>query len=57
MERKTFYRLLLAVVLVLTFIYTLGLIGVVPFEVSYYITLFMVMLFIYLRFDAKARGD
>ncbi|ACJ16032.1 hypothetical membrane protein [Thermococcus onnurineus NA1] len=57
MERKTFYRLLLVVVLILTLIYTLGLMGVVPFEASYYITLFMLMLFIYLRLDAKARGE
>jgi len=59
MERKTVYRLLLILVLVLTVFYTLGLVGVVPFRVSYYITVFMIILFVVLRWDyhrGKGRG-
>ncbi|WP_297463341.1 hypothetical protein [Thermococcus sp.] len=53
MKKRTFYRILLAVVLVLTFVYTLGVLGVVPFEWSYYITIFMIVLFFYLRLDKR----
>ncbi len=49
MEKKTLYRLLLAFVLILTVVYTLGIIGVVPFEWSYYITIFMILLFFVLK--------
>ncbi|AJC72060.1 membrane protein [Thermococcus guaymasensis DSM 11113] len=51
MERKTAYRFLLLLVLILTVFYTLGLVGVIPFEVSYYITIFMIILFVLLRWD------
>lgn len=51
MERKAVYRALLLLVLVLTALYTLGLVGVVPFRVSYYITIFMILLFVILRID------
>ena len=51
MERKTFYRILLALVIVLTVVYTLGILGAVPFEWSYYITIFMIALFFYLRLE------
>lgn len=57
MERKTFYRILLVIALILTVVYTLGIMGLIPFEVSYYITIFMMILFIYLRFDARSRGE
>ena len=53
MERKRFYRLLLPVVIVLTFLYTLGLVGVVPFTVSYYITIVFIILFLFLRWEAR----
>jgi len=53
MERKRFYRLLLPVVIVLAFLYTLGLVGVVPFTVSYYITIFFIILFLFLRWEAR----
>ncbi len=53
MERKTFYRVLLAIVLVLTVVYTLGIMGVIPFQWSYYITIFMIILFFYLRLDKR----
>ena len=56
MERKTFYRLLLALVIVLTVVYTLGILGAVPFEWSYYITIFMIALFFYLRLEKMLRG-
>lgn len=57
MERKTFYRILLVIAIILTVVYTLGIMGLIPFEVSYYITIFMMILFIYLRFDARSRGE
>ncbi|ACS33017.1 Conserved hypothetical protein [Thermococcus gammatolerans EJ3] len=56
MERKTTYRFLLVLVLILTVFYTLGLVGVVPFKVSYYITIFMIVLFVLLRWDYH-RGE
>lgn len=49
MEKRSLYRFLLAVVLILTVVYTLGIIGVVPFEWSYYITIFMILLFFALK--------
>jgi len=49
MERKTAYRLLLVLVLVLAVVYTLGIVGIVPFTWSEYITVFMVILFFALR--------
>ena len=57
MERKTFYRILLAIVVILTIIYTLGIMGLIPFQWSYYITLFMIVLFIYLRLEKRLRGE
>jgi len=53
MERKTLYRILLVVVLILTVIYTLGILGLIPFQWSYYITIFMIVLFIVLRFEKR----
>lgn len=55
MERKTAYRMLLFLVLILTAAYTLGLAGLLPFRVSYYITLFMVLLFVILRAGTRGR--
>lgn len=57
MERKRFYRLLLPVVIVLGFLYTLGLVGVVPFTVSYYITIVFIILFLFLRWEARFGGN
>jgi predicted RND superfamily exporter protein len=57
MKRKTFYRILLVIVLVLTVVYTLGIMGLIPFRWSYYITLFMIVLFFYLKLDKMTRGD
>ncbi len=57
MERKTFYRILLAVVLVLAVIYTMGIMGLVPFAWSYYITIFMIVLFIALRLEKRLGGQ
>ncbi|WP_167911925.1 hypothetical protein [Thermococcus sp. 21S7] len=56
MERKTFYRILLVVVLILTVIYTLGIMGLIPFRWSYYITIFMIALFLALRIERRASG-
>ncbi|KPU62428.1 membrane protein [Thermococcus sp. EP1] len=55
MERKRLYRFLLPVVLFLVLLYTLGLVGVIPFMVSYYITIFLIFLFIFLRWEARVR--
>ena len=49
MEKKSLYRILLALVLVLTVVYTLGILGLVPFRWSYYITIFMIALFFALK--------
>jgi len=51
--KKEHYRILLIVVLILTFIYTLGLAGILPFMVSYYITIFMIFLFLFLRWESR----
>lgn len=51
MEWKTLYRVLLPVVLVLAVVYTLKIIGAVPFQWSYHLALFMIALFIYLYLD------
>ena len=51
MERKNAYRILLFLILFLTLLYTLGLVGVVPFRVSYYITILFIFIFIALRMD------
>ena len=51
MERKTVYRVLLVIVIILAVIFTLGVIGIVPFVWSEYITVFMVILFFVLRFS------
>lgn len=56
MERKTAYRILLLIVLLLAVVYTLGVIGVVPFRWSEYITIFMVLLFIALRFSKGSQA-
>ncbi|WP_167895007.1 hypothetical protein [Thermococcus sp. M36] len=56
MEKRTFYRILLAIVLVLAVVYTMGIMGLVPFQWSYYITIFMIVLFLYLRIDARING-
>ena len=53
MERRTLYRILLAVVLVLAVVYTMGIMGLVPFEWSYYITIFMIVLFVALRLEKR----
>ena len=57
MERKTVYRILLVIVIVLAVIFTLGVIGVVPFVWSEYITVFMVTLFFVLRFSKGAQSS
>lgn len=49
MEKKSLYRILLALVLVLTVVYTLGIMGLIPFRWSYYITIFMIVLFFALK--------
>jgi len=49
MEKKSLYRILLAIVLILTVVYTLGILGLVPFDWSYYITIFMIILFFALK--------
>ncbi len=49
MEKKSLYRILLALVLVLTVVYTLGIMGLIPFRWSYYITIFMIALFFALK--------
>ncbi|WP_457752406.1 hypothetical protein [Thermococcus sp.] len=49
MEKKVAYRFMLVVVLILTVLYTLGIMGVVPFTWSYYITIFMIFLFFALK--------
>ncbi len=54
MEKKTLYRLLLPLVLLLTIVYTLGIMGVVSFEWSYYITIFMIFLFFALKLFNRA---
>ncbi|WP_198362268.1 hypothetical protein [Thermococcus profundus] len=51
MERKTAYRALLVFVLILVFFYTLGIVGAIPFRVSYYITILFLFLFVALRMD------
>ncbi|CAI1493883.1 conserved protein of unknown function [Thermococcus nautili] len=57
MERKTVYRVLLVIVIILAVIFTLGVIGVVPFVWSEYITVFMVILFFVLRFSKGAQSS
>ncbi|WP_297535925.1 hypothetical protein [Thermococcus sp.] len=57
MERKTVYRILLVIVIVLAVIFTLGVIGIVPFVWSEYITVFMVILFFVLRFSKGAQSS
>ena len=46
---RTAYRVLLAVVLILAIVFTLGVIGVVPFRWSQYITVFMLVLYVILK--------
>ncbi|WP_297479695.1 hypothetical protein [Thermococcus sp.] len=55
MEKKTVYRVLLAIVIILAIIFTLGVVGIVPFVWSEYITVFMVILFFALRFSKGAQ--
>ncbi|GAB6135538.1 hypothetical protein [Thermococcus prieurii] len=57
MERKTVYRVLLVIVIILAVIFTLGVIGIVPFVWSEYITIFMVILFFALRFSKGAQSS
>jgi|GEM_PF-832172 len=57
MDRKTLYRVLLVIVLVLTVVYTMGIIGIIPFQWSYYITIFMIVLFFYLKLDKMSEGE
>ncbi|MEO2151082.1 MAG: hypothetical protein ABGW50_00265 [Thermococcus sp.] len=57
MERRTAYRVLLVIVIILAIIFTLGVIGVVPFVWSEYITVFMVVLFFALRFSKGAQSS
>ncbi len=56
MERKTAYRVLLLIVVLLAVVYTLGIVGLVPFRWSEYITLFMVLLFILLRINKGSQA-
>ncbi|WP_258084539.1 hypothetical protein [Thermococcus thermotolerans] len=56
MEKRTFYRILLAIVLILAVVYTMGIMGLVPFQWSYYITIFMIVLFIYLKIEKRLQG-
>ncbi|WP_200956746.1 hypothetical protein [Thermococcus barophilus] len=51
--KKEHYRILLIVVLALAFIYTLGLAGILPFAVSYYITILFIFLFLFLRWESR----
>ncbi|WP_297520336.1 hypothetical protein [Thermococcus sp.] len=58
MEKKDYYRALLAIVLVLAVVYTLGILGIVPFRWSYYITIFMIILFFALKlYDRFSRAS
>jgi len=57
MERKTLYRAMLVVVIVLAIIFTLGVVGLVPFVWSEYITVFMIILFFALRFNRGAQSS
>ena len=51
--KKEHYRMLLVLVLILSAIYTLGLVGVLPFAVSYYITILFIFLFLFLRWQKR----
>ena len=51
--KKEHYRMLLVLVLILTAIYILGLAGVLPFAVSYYITILFIFLFLFLRWQKR----
>jgi len=53
MRRRTLYRGLLVLVAFLVFLYTLGVAGFIPFRVSYYITLFLILLFVLLRWEGR----
>lgn len=53
MEKKQAYRILLVIVILLAVLYTLGVVGILPFEVSEVVTVFMVVLFFVLRFKGK----
>ena len=53
MRRRTLYRGLLVLVAFLVFLYTLGVAGFIPFRVSYYITLFLILLFFLLRWEGR----
>ncbi len=53
MNKKSFYRALLALVIVLAMVYTLGIIGLISFKWSYYITIFMIVLFFYLKLEDR----
>jgi len=53
--RRTTYRILLVLVIILAAVYTLGLLGVVPFIYSTYITLFFLILFVILRIDYHSK--
>ena len=56
MKKKTLYRVLLVIVVVLAVVYTLGVIGIVPFRWSEYITAFMVVLFFALRLNRGSQA-
>ncbi|AFN02987.1 MULTISPECIES: hypothetical protein [Pyrococcus] len=53
MEKKKLYRLLLVIVLILTIVYTLGILGYLPYELSYYIVIFFIFLFLILRWHER----
>ncbi|WCN27265.1 MULTISPECIES: hypothetical protein [Thermococcus] len=53
MEKKQAYRILLVIVILLAVLYTLGVVGILPFEVSEVVTVFMVVLFFVLRFKER----
>jgi len=53
--RKSVYRMLLVLVVALTVVYTLGLLGVIPFIYSTYVTIFFLLLFVILRRDYHSK--
>ncbi|MBP1912491.1 hypothetical protein [Thermococcus stetteri] len=55
MEKKQVYRVLLVLVIILAIAYTLGVVGILPFEVSEAVTGFMVVLFFVLKFKERTR--
>ncbi len=52
---RRFYRIMLVLVVILAVVYTLGLMGLVPFRYSTYITLFFLLVFVLLRVDYHSK--